>query len=89
VVRLLDELQAAGLIERREGEDRRAKLIHVTAAGRAVAATVEQQSRRVRERLLAGIEPADLASAVRVLEQVLATLATLESPARDATAEAC
>src|SRR4249919_1457507 len=33
VVRLLDNLEAAGLVERREGEDRRAKIIVMTPRG--------------------------------------------------------
>ncbi len=33
-VRLLDRLEAAGLVERRPGTDRRAVALHVTAAGR-------------------------------------------------------
>ena len=39
VVRLLDNLEAAGLIQRKEGEDRRAKIIVLTPRGRAIART--------------------------------------------------
>jgi MarR family transcriptional regulator, transcriptional regulator for hemolysin len=42
VVRLLDNLEAAGLIKRKEGEkDRRAKIILLTPRGRAIADQVE------------------------------------------------
>lgn len=78
VVRLLDELQAQGLIERREGEDRRAKILHVTSAGQAIVAQVGQQTDQVRATLLAGIDDAALNNAVQVLEQVLSTLAELD-----------
>ena len=47
VVRLLDNLEAAGLIQRKEGEtDRRAKIILLTARGRAIADKVETVARR-------------------------------------------
>ena len=41
VVRLLDALQTAGLVERREEEDRRAKTIFLTALGKETVARVE------------------------------------------------
>ena len=79
VVRLLDALEQAGLVERREGaEDRRAKTLHLTRAGRATVARVEAASRAVRERLLAGIDDAELAAATAVLRQICAVLAELE-----------
>jgi len=77
VVRLLDELQGQGLIERREGEDRRAKILHVTPAGQAIVTQVGRQTDQVRATLLAGIDDAALNTAVQVLEQVLSTLAAL------------
>ena len=70
---------AAGLPERREGaEARRAKTLHLTRAGRATVARVEAASRAVRERLLAGIDDAELAAATAVLRQICAVLAELE-----------
>src|ERR1700677_1890319 len=47
VVLLLDALQAAGLVERREEEDRRAKTIVLTALGKETVARVEQIAREV------------------------------------------
>src|ERR1700759_2116248 len=41
VVRLLDNLETAGLVERKEGEDRRAKIIKLTSRGRSIADKVE------------------------------------------------
>lgn len=75
VVRLLDALEAAHLIERAEGSDRRAKIIVPTARGRAVAEQVEAVSRAVRQATLAGLTPDELAVATRVLEQVCENLA--------------
>jgi MarR family transcriptional regulator for hemolysin len=71
VVRLLDALEAAGLVERRgDTADRRAKAIVVTKAGAATVARVEAVSRRLRQRLLAGLPERDLAVAARVLEAI-------------------
>lgn len=76
VVRLLDALEAAHLIEREEGSDRRAKLIVPTARGRAVADQVEAVSREVRQATLSGLTPDALAVATAVLERICENLAT-------------
>jgi MarR family transcriptional regulator for hemolysin len=71
VVRLLDSLQGAGLIERKEdGADRRAKAIVLTALGRATVEQVEAVARDVRERALAGLSERDIQTTIRVLEQI-------------------
>jgi MarR family transcriptional regulator, transcriptional regulator for hemolysin len=75
VVRLLDNLEAAGLIQRKEGEtDRRAKTIHLTPRGRAIADKVETVSRRVRNDALAGLSAKDIETTVRVLRHVCRAL---------------
>jgi MarR family transcriptional regulator for hemolysin len=81
VVRLLDNLEAAGLVERREGEDRRAKIIVLTPRGRAIADRVEAAARKVRTDALAGLSDKDVETAIRVLEHVCRAL----DPAEDAT----
>ena len=71
VVRLLDNLEEAGLIQRKEGEtDRRAKTIHLTPRGRAIADKVETVARRVRTDALAGLSDKDIETTVRVLQHV-------------------
>lgn len=74
VVRLLDTLQAAGLIERREDCDRRAKAITLTPAGQRIADEAEAAARQVRDGALAGLSEEDLATAARVLGRICATL---------------
>jgi len=74
VVRLLDALQAAGLVERREDEDRRAKTIVLTALGRETVARVEQVAREIRNEALAQIADEDLVVAARVLEHICRVL---------------
>jgi MarR family transcriptional regulator for hemolysin len=74
VVRLLDNLESAGLIRRKEGDDRRAKIILLTARGRAIADKVETVARRIRGDALAGLSDKDIATTVRVLEHVCRAL---------------
>src|SRR5437868_15204903 len=70
VVRLLDNLEKAGLIQRKEGEDRRSKIILLTPRGRAIADKVEAVARRVRSDALAGLSDKDIETTVRVLQHV-------------------
>ena len=76
VVRLLDNLEAAGLIQRRAGEDRRAKIILLTPRGRAIADKVETVARRIRNDALAGLSDRDIETTVRVLQHVCRVLDT-------------
>src|SRR4029450_11468650 len=80
VVRLLDNLEAAGLIQRKAGEDRRAKIITLTPRGRAIADKVETVARRIRSDALAGLSDRDIETTVRVLHHVIGVLDD-ESPA--------
>ncbi|HEY4044754.1 MAG TPA: MarR family transcriptional regulator [Rhodopila sp.] len=76
VVRLLDALETAGLIERRgETADRRAKTITVTRHGLSIIDQVEAASTRVRNATLVGLSDDDLRIATRVLERVCQNLA--------------
>lgn len=78
LVRLLDQLCSQGLVERRDDEyDRRAKNLHLTATGEALAARVEAALQQIRSHLLMTLGDADLEAGVRVM-------ATLQS-ALDAT----
>lgn len=69
LVRLLDQLCAQGLVERRDdSHDRRAKNLHLTPAGDELAARVEAALLEVRGRLLASINDTDIATCLRVIE---------------------
>jgi MarR family transcriptional regulator for hemolysin len=70
VVRLLDALEAAGLIERREDADRRAKIIALTGQGLAIIDQVEAAAREIRTAVLTGLSDEEIAVATRVLERV-------------------
>jgi MarR family transcriptional regulator for hemolysin len=85
LVRLLDNLERRGLIERREDEsDRRARGIHLTASGCELAARVSRVSGEIQERLLANVADADLAACHRVLEAVEQVLGETGDMARNA-----
>lgn len=80
LVRLLDQLEAAGLLERRDDpEDRRAKTIWLTPEGQTLTHRVEQVLMELRERQLQGISDADVAAALRVF-QAFDTTAALPEP---------
>ncbi len=84
LVRQLDQLCAAGLIERRDDpHDRRAKTLHLTADGVALAARLEDLLRGVRAELLAHVTDADLAATLRTLGSFEAALAARDPRAHD------
>ncbi|OSQ40934.1 MarR family transcriptional regulator [Thalassospira mesophila] len=71
VVRLLDCLQKNGLIDRREeAEDRRAKTIVITDAGRVMVEKVETAAANVRGHALSGLSDEDITTTLRVLSHV-------------------
>ncbi|SDR19863.1 transcriptional regulator, MarR family [Paraburkholderia fungorum] len=68
LVRLLDQLCAAGLMRRDEDpEDRRAKTVALTDEGRAVTAKMEEELVTLRAQALKDVSRSDLEAALRVL----------------------
>jgi MarR family transcriptional regulator for hemolysin len=71
VVRLLDALEDAGLIERCEDRaDRRAKSLVLTPRGRRTVDQVERVSLEIRNAVLGEVSDEDLGRALRLLETV-------------------
>jgi MarR family transcriptional regulator for hemolysin len=69
LVRLLDNLERRGFIERREDEtDRRARGIHLTRSGRELAVRAARIGNGFQARLLAGVPLAELETCERVLQ---------------------
>ena len=69
LVRILDSLQRAGLIDRREcGEDRRVKHVHLDEAAGPVLKEITKIATELRRELLAGVPPEQLRAAARVLQ---------------------
>lgn len=75
VTGLVDALQAAGFVTRKpHPTDRRATLVTLTRHGQAVASGWSAEHRQGAGQLFGDISPADLATFVAVLDQVLARL---------------
>lgn len=76
LVRVIDHLVDAGLLERFEDpSDRRAKTLHLTAAGRECAAQIEEALLPFRRQLFKGIDAADIKACERVMDQLGAAIA--------------
>lgn len=69
--RMIDRLEEAGFVERRrDGEDRRAWRIHLTAAAAPVLAKLEVMGVGLNADMLTGISDADRGAALRVLSRI-------------------
>jgi len=80
LVRLLDNLERRGLIERREQTgDRRVRGIYLTPPGRELQRRVLRISDNVQQRLLAAAQPGDLEACERLFNIIERAL---EEPAR-------
>ncbi|WP_226382826.1 MULTISPECIES: MarR family transcriptional regulator [Burkholderia] len=73
LVRLLDQLEEAGLVVRRDDtSDRRAKTLYLTEAGRRVGEQVDTMVKHIKGKLLHGVAADQLA----LVDSVLNTIAT-------------
>lgn len=73
VVLLLNELEAAGHVERRrDPHDRRRHLVHVTAAGRRAIERAERGQESVEDEVLAALTPDERATLRDLLARALA-----------------
>lgn len=72
LVRLLDELNNSGHIERRDDpEDRRAKTVWLTPRGQALADRVELVISALRDKVLGDIGDADIEAAHRLMDAIV------------------
>jgi MarR family transcriptional regulator, negative regulator of the multidrug operon emrRAB len=74
-VRLVDRLQAAGLVERRAGADQRSTSLRLTVTGRRAARRALARREAAVQGLLAPLSAADRESVARLSELVLAAAA--------------
>ncbi len=71
LVRLLDQLCKAGLVQRTEDPtDRRAKALSLTDQGRALANSIEEELIRLRRDIFGSVDPADLEATLRVFNAI-------------------
>lgn len=81
LARLLDSLEAQGLVERLAvPEDRRAKQVALCAKAKPLIEKIEAISTQLRREAFAGIEAEDLRRCQQVHERILGNLARLEKP---------
>ncbi len=82
LVRVLDQLVEAGLVDRQEdASDRRAKTLELTAAGRKCAGKLEKALAAFRRGLFDGVPEADVRTVARVLQNLGAALSSYEETA--------
>ncbi len=73
LVRLIDELQASGLVTREpDPSDRRANVVSLTPRGREVVTEVNDDIQGLREQVFAGLSAADLEGTGRVFAAIKA-----------------
>ncbi|MCK8456653.1 MarR family winged helix-turn-helix transcriptional regulator [Sphingomonas faeni] len=71
LVRSIDHMTAAGLVERRrDPADARVSRIRLTDRGRTLVTTIEAKFTTLRHEMLEGVTDDDLATALRVAEQL-------------------
>jgi MarR family transcriptional regulator, transcriptional regulator for hemolysin len=71
LVRLLDELSAAGLLVRKDDQsDRRAKTIWLTSEGEHLADQIELVLATLRDRVLEGVSPDDIDATLRIFKAI-------------------
>ncbi|MDT0136407.1 MarR family transcriptional regulator [Acidovorax sp. PRC11] len=75
LIRTLDQLVAAGLVERREDPaDRRARTLHLTEAGNAILARIEDALNNLRAELFQDVPAEDVRACLRVFGTLWARL---------------
>lgn len=73
LVRLLDNLEGQGLVERRAcEEDRRARRLYLTPQGTQFMDVLYSRSDELRNQLLDGVSEKDLKVTMKVMERILA-----------------
>ncbi|PTQ60260.1 MarR family transcriptional regulator [Sphingomonas aurantiaca] len=73
LVRSIDQMTAAGLVERhRDPADARVSRIRLTAHGRTLVTTIEAKFGTLRHEMLEGVSDEDLGVALRVAQQLAA-----------------
>jgi len=78
LVRTVQQLERAGLVERQpDEEDRRANRLHLTAEGSALARKADERLIDLRIELLEGVSDGDLAVAVGLLDRIAARAADM------------
>ncbi len=88
LVSLLDRMEADGWIERRPHEtDRRRNHVHLSPRAEAAMPAIEREAHQVYEDLTAGLDPAAIEAAGRVLVHIRSRAEALEEATRKTKAK--
>ncbi|SDD50251.1 transcriptional regulator, MarR family [Cupriavidus sp. YR651] len=80
LVRLVDQLSAAGLVRREvDPSDRRANVLSLTEAGDRMAEQIEVELKQLRAEVFAEVSEADMAATLRVLDALSRAAAAASS----------
>lgn len=79
VVTLADELELAGLIERRRGADRRSFALHLTRAGVARTMQLQAMVEQVHGQFLATLQARERAMFYRIITQLVEATTSIDS----------
>lgn len=83
VGRVIDRLQKAGFVERRsDPNDRRIWRLHLSPQSTQIMDAIERVSASVREDSVAGVDPDELQTTLKVLSQIRETLSELDRATR-------
>jgi DNA-binding MarR family transcriptional regulator len=84
MVRILDRMEADGLLERRpDPADRRARCLYLTAKAKPILSEIWRLSEAIRAELFAGVGKAEREQFMSVLERVHDNISRLEGKAAD------
>ncbi len=84
MVRILDRMEADGLLERRaDPTDRRARCLYLTAKARPILSEIWRLSEETRAELFAGVSKADRDLFMNVLEHIHDNISKLEAEPSD------
>ena len=88
LVRLLDALETAGLVTRREAEgDRRGKTLALTPTAQPIVDEIERVVGESRQRLLGDVSDEDIASCIRVFRHIREKISAYDGAHEIATRE--
>lgn len=85
LVRVLDRLEARGLVERKvDAQDKRLRRLTITAQGKAMADDMERTLDSVRNKVLSGVTDAQIATCLDVITRMNAAIEELREEAGQA-----
>jgi MarR family transcriptional regulator for hemolysin len=78
LVRLLDQLEAKGMVERRvDPKDRRARLLQLTTLGQQEVERLSRDLTKIERELLSGFSDDDIAALLRAFEVIASNVQTI------------